>query len=80
LGLFLDSVIRAKQLALPGDWPWVEAERGIIDHFLRGQTEGFEQIGYFIYQDVKVYERGRREEADARDALTSEDKNFGKKA
>lgn len=66
--------------ALPGDeMPGVEASRKIIEHFNRGRMAGVESVGYFIYEGVKVFEEGKREASEARDALTCEDKVFGGK-
>lgn len=38
-----------------------------------------DETGYFIYQDVKVFERGKRDEALTREALTVEERVFGGK-
>jgi len=42
--------------------PYVEAPRSIIEHYNRGKMEGFDKAGYFMYQSVRVYEKGKRTE------------------
>lgn len=74
LGLFLDEIHMAK--ASGED---IEAPRKIILHFNRNNMKGFDSVGYFVYDTVKIYEAGRKEEAKKQDALTSEQKVFGGK-
>lgn len=80
LGVFFDLVHNAANSSLPGETPGIEAPRKIIEHFNRGRMAGIDSVGYFIYEGVKVFEEGKRLEAEKRDALTAEEKVFGKKA
>jgi hypothetical protein len=59
------------------DMPWVEAARDVIEHFNRGMMEGVERAGYFIFQGVKVYEAGKRDEVKKTENRTSEEILFG---
>lgn len=51
--------------------PHTEAPRAVIEHFNRRSMEAFDQVGYFLFQGVKVYEEGKKEWA-----REQEDKNL----
>lgn len=57
--------------------PHVEASRKIIEFYNRNNMKGFDHAGYFILQGVKVYEKGKKEAADARDRMSMEQVNHG---
>jgi len=57
--------------------PCVEASRKIVEFYNRANIKGFDKAGYFMFQGVKVYEKGKREEADARDNRSTEEVNHG---
>ena len=78
MGRFFDEIHAA--IADGGELPALEVDRRIIEHFNRGNLGGFDSVGYFVYQGVKVYEVGKREEAEVREARTAEEVIFGKKA
>lgn len=79
LGIFFDAVHTAVHSVAPGEMPGIEASRKIVEHFNRGRMAGIDSVGYFIYEGVKVFEEGRRDASEKNDALTTEDKVFGKK-
>ena len=62
--------------------PWVEAPKAIVDYYNKSPkaAEGFKATGYFIFQDVKVYEEGNRAQSVANERQTIEEKKFGKEA
>lgn len=62
---------------LPLEERFLEVDPRVIEHFLKG---GVGEVGYFFYQGVKVYEKGKREAADLRDSMTLEQLTFAKKA
>jgi hypothetical protein len=77
---FMDEVSMALATREGDDFPEIEAERNICEHYNRENLKGFDSSGYFIFHGVKVYEKGKKDFADNRDALTMEDVNFrGKK-
>lgn len=53
------------------DIPHLEAPRPVIEHFNRRSMTAFDQVGYFIFQGVRVYEEGKKEWA-----RTQENKNL----
>ncbi len=71
------SDIAVAQAAEDPDDKFVEADARVIKHF---QKSGVGETGYFWYQGVKVYEKGRKAAVDERDALTADQVAFGKKA
>lgn len=75
----MGQVVNAQRNAQPGVMPSIEVSRKLIEHFNRGQMAGIDAVGYFVFQNVRVIEEGKRAESDARDALTQEEKAFGKK-
>ena len=58
--------------------PEIEAEREVIAHFNRQNMKDFDSALYFIYHNVKVFEKGRMEEAKKLERMTMEQRNFGK--
>lgn len=78
---FFKRLHDAKNEVMPPEVPTMEAPKIIISHFNQGlAAAGVKKAGYFIYQGVKVFEEGRRAEAETRDSLTTEDKMHGGKA
>lgn len=63
---------------MTGEMAAVEAPRKIIEHFNRGRMDGIDTVGYFVYEGVKVFEEGKRESAEAKEARTAEEIVFGK--
>ena len=77
---FMDAIHTAKAHGDVHDIPCIDAATKIVRHFNQGRSlKGLEEVGYFVYDGVKVFEEGRRVEAMRKDALTSEDKVFGGK-
>ncbi len=72
------GAVESAKLLCPED-PKLEVAHKIVEHFNRGRMEGVKEAGYFVYQGVKVYAEGKKEEAETRDGLSIEDKVFGKK-
>ena len=58
--------------------PEIEAEREVIAHFNKANMKDFDSALCFIYHNVKVFEKGRKEEAKKLERMTVEQKNFGK--
>lgn len=80
LAFFFDCVHAAINSTPRGEMPVIETSRKIIDHFNRGPAQkGFDAVGYFVYEGVKVFEEGKRQSFEANDRLTSEQKTFGTK-
>lgn len=66
LNQFLDDLITAEMRGqIDGDGlPWVEAPREVIQYYNRGKMlKGFDDVGYFVMQNTRVYEVGKREVA-----------------
>lgn len=76
MGVFYDALYRAKNSTLPTEMPAIEATYKICHHLNRASFQGVEQAGYFVYEGVKVFIEGRRQEAERRDNLTCEEKVF----
>lgn len=55
----------------------VEAPLEVIKHFM---PQGLGESEYFWFQGVKVYEKGKKEESQKREAQTLEEINFPKKS
>lgn len=77
LNQFLESVDIAIANST-GGIPVVETSRKIVEFYNRANISGFDDVGYFIFKGVKVYELGRRAEADKRDNMSMEEKVFGR--
>lgn len=58
--------------------PVIEADREVCQHFLKGLPGDWNDTRCFIYNNVKVYERGHREAATRRERMSIEERNFGK--
>lgn len=78
LSVFFDDCHQARNLTEPGEVPIVEASRKIVEHFNMGKMAGISSVGYFIYEGIKVYEKGKREIAEKLENMSSNDKAFGK--
>ena len=70
---FLDDVTMAKATYEGADLPCLEVDRKLCEHYNREHLAEFDKTGYFVFHGVKVYEKGKRDYADGRDALTTED-------
>lgn len=79
LNQFLENVAVSKAMSLNGESPEVEAPRSVIEYYNRNNIKGFDDVGYFVIDGVRVYEMGKVDEAKRRDALTMEEKNHGGK-
>lgn len=71
---FLNAITVAPQM---GD-DHIEASRKVCEHYNRHNLKGFEQAGYFIFNGVKVYEKGKKNAADTKDRRTMEEINHPK--
>lgn len=69
---FLDDVSTAIQAKVGDEMPCVEANKRIIEHYNRGSMQGFKDVGYFIFNGVKVFEKGKVDEFVNKDKLTME--------
>lgn len=58
--------------------PEIEAERRVIEHFNKAGMKDFDSSLYFIYHNVKVFEKGRKDEAKKLERMSVEERNFGK--
>ena len=55
------------------EMPCVEVPRRVIEHFNRGKLlAGFDAVGYFVHSGVKIYETGKREQAQVKEKITME--------
>lgn len=72
INFFLDSIARAKTMGVKmGEHlPSVEAPRKLVEYYNPNNIQGFDEVGYFTFNGVNVYEEGKKEEALAKDALT----------
>lgn len=63
-----------------GELPSIEVPTRIIKHYNRTPQamKGFKQAGYFVFNNVRVFEVGHKEELERKDRLTSEQVVFGK--
>lgn len=57
--------------------PYIEAELPVIQHFIGRLPETWKEAPYIIYHNVKVYEKGKREEAVRRANMSMEEIKFG---
>lgn len=80
LARFYDSLNGARASAEPNSLPGIETSRKIITHFMRGNMAGFDRVHYFIYQGVKVFEQGKRAEAERKERLTEDQILHGDKS
>lgn len=79
LNQFIEDIAVNKAMSLSGDIPEIEAPRSVVEYYNRKNLEGFDSVGYFIYEGVKVYEAGKMQDAKKKDAVTVEERNFGGK-
>lgn len=77
---FYDVLHTAQAVTPAGEIPACEAPRKVIAHLLQHKMKGFDDVGYILFQGVKVFEQGKREEAERKDGLTTEQKVFQGKA
>lgn len=78
----LNEFLEAIAIAVSGrqtihEVPEIETSRAVIEHYNRGNISGFDNVGYFVFNNVKVFELGKVDEAKKRDCLTMEQKLFG---
>lgn len=78
LNFFLESVATAAVGGSDDDIPHVEAPRKIIEHINRGKLAGFDSVGWCVFNGVKVFEVGKREEILAKEAQKERDRLSGK--
>lgn len=67
---FLDAVTRAKMFPelKDGDTlPSIEVSRNVCAYYNKDMA-AFDKVGYFTFNGVNVYEKGKKEEAQKRDA------------
>lgn len=62
-----------------GELSEIEVDRRVIERFNRQDMKNFDNTLYFIYQDVKVFEKGRKEEALRKERQSMEEKVHGRK-
>lgn len=79
LNKFLDDVSYALQMGAPeGEvMPEIEAPLSTIQHFNKLGMKDWSKTYYFIYNNVKVYEAGKKEDAKRMEKMTIEQKVFG---
>lgn len=79
LNQFTDAVAIAKANYIPGaQLPCIEVPRSVIEHFNKRNLSAFDEVGYFVYSDVRVFEEGRMEAGKAKDNQSVSQKLFGK--
>lgn len=60
--------------------PSIEAPRHVVEHYVGKQhMESVDRVGYFVFQNVKVFVEGEKAAAVKRDKMTIEEKLFGRK-
>ncbi len=82
INLFLNEVSDARDEWMRkgrGPLPEIEVDRKVIERFNRSGMDSFDETLCFIYQDVKVFEKGKKEEALRRENMTMEEKIHGRK-
>ena len=79
LNNFLENIAVAKTMGAPGISPEIEASRKIVELYNKANLKGFDDVGYFLFEGVKVFESGRADEAKKKEAVTTEERNFGNK-
>lgn len=76
---FLEAVAMALADVEPGQGlPEIEVDRKVIAHFNRANMADFDDSLCFLYHNVKVYEKGRKEEAKKLERMSVEERNFGR--
>jgi hypothetical protein len=79
---FLNEITDAKQAWIEngrGPLAEIEVERHVIERFNKAGMKDFDDTKYFIYNDVRVYEKGTKEHAKARENMTMEEKLHGRR-
>lgn len=62
-----------------GDLEELEFDRKVIARFNPSGMKHFDDTLYFVYSDVKIYEKGRKDEAKKIESMTMEQKLHGTK-
>lgn len=75
---FLEDVADALNRKEGLDLPCIEASRKVCEHYNKHAMKAFDEVQYFLFQGVKVFEVGKREQAEARDKMSMEERVFGK--
>lgn len=73
LNTFFQRITFAKQGHVGPGMPDIEAPRRLAIHFNRGSMDAFDSVGYFVYQGVRVYEVGKKEDAKRRENIPMEE-------
>lgn len=56
------------------------APRHVIEHYVgKANMPSVDEVGYFVFQGVKVFVDGQKEIAQKKDKMTIEEKLFGKR-
>ena len=77
LNRFAAIISRASEQKAPGTVPEVEVPRRVIEYYNQRNLKGFEEAGYFIYNGVKVFEKGKREQFRNKDNESMEKRLHG---
>lgn len=77
LNYFMDQVNAVLMGKDEGVVPEIEVPRKIVQHFNRRNIHGFDEVGYFVYNGVKVYEEGKKDKAKSRDGRSMEQVIYG---
>lgn len=78
LNLFLEKVATAASEGSSDDIPHVEAPRTIVEYINRGKVKSFDEVGWCVFNGVKVFELGKREQVLEREAREARDRAQGK--
>ena len=79
LNRFSELIARALEAKKEKETPEIEVPRRVVEYFNKTNLKGFDEVGYFVFNGVKVYERGKKEEAKRKDSETIEQKMHGGK-
>jgi len=75
---FLTLIAEAMEEYKPGQpMPEIEVPRKVIEHFNRSHMGNFNDVHYFVYHNVRVYEEGKRDIFKRQEKMSLEDKVFG---
>lgn len=72
LNKFTSVIATANGQKVGQEVPEIEVPRRVIDYFNKGKMKGFDTVGYFLFNGVKVYEKGKREEYKLKENKTME--------
>lgn len=78
LNQFLEDVSIALAEKVGAEIPEITAPRSVIEYYNRGNLKGFDEVGYFVFNNVKVFDPTHMEASKRRESLTIEEKLFGK--